>query len=234
MEQNTAESPILFTLWAWAEKNKKQLIYAAVGLGVAGVAIAYQMHSRAEKRIAAGKELSQTIFTQMGRPDVAATADALLKVANANAGTPAGAQALLLGASSLFTAGKYPEAQAAFERFQKENSGDVLVAQAIYGAGTALAAQGKLDDAARAYKQVVDQHSKSVVVKHAKFALANAYETQGKPELALPLYQDVMRDGMAGSLANEASQRAEVLQAKLLPSLTAPAGEATNAVPAKP
>lgn len=231
MEQNTAESPILFTLWAWAEKNKKQLIYAAVGLGVAGVVIAYQMHARTEKRIAAGKNLSQTIFTEMGRPDVAATADALLKVAAANAGTPAGAQALLLGANSLFNAGKYADAQAAFERFQKENAGDVLVAQAIYGAGTALAAQGKQDEATRAYKQVVDQHSKAAVAKQAKFALANAYEVQGKPELALPLYQDVMRDGMAGSLGNEAAQRAEILQSTLLPSLPAPD---TNAAAAKP
>jgi len=233
MEQNTADAPILLNLWAWAEKNKKQLIYAAAGLGVAGCVVAYLVHSRSEKQIAAGKELSQTIFSQMGHPDVSATAEALLKVAAANAGTPAGAQALLLGASSLFNAGKYAEAQAAFERFRSENSGDVLVPQAIYGAGTALAAQGKWDEAARAFKEVVEQHAKAVIAKQAKFALANAYETQGKAELALPLYQEVMRDGASGSLGNEAAQRAEVLQAKILPVLNAPVS-ATNATPAKP
>lgn len=234
MEQTTVESPVLLSLWAWAEKNKKQLIYAAVGLGVAGCVIAYVIHARAEKQMAAGKELSHAIFTQMGRPDVAATADALLKVAAANPGTPAGAQALLLGATSLFNAGKYAEAQAAFERFRSENSGDALLPQAIYGAGTALAAQGKWDEATRAFKEVVEQHAKAVIAKQAKFALANAYETQGKAELALPLYQEVMRDGTGGSLANEAAQHAEVLLAKVGPVVSPAASATTNATPAKP
>lgn len=234
MEQNTAEMPVLLNLLAWAEKNKKQLIFGVAGLTLVGCVVAYLSHAQSEKQIAAGKELSQTIFKEMGRPDVAATSEALLKVAAANAGTTAGAQALLLGANSLFHAGKFAESQATFERFRNENSGSVLVPQAIYGAGTALAAQAKWDDAVRCFKEVVDLYSKSAVVTQAKFALANAYETQGKSDLALPLYQEVMRAGMAGSLANEAAQRAEVLSAKLLPALTTATNAPSEVAPAKP
>lgn len=234
MEQNTAEIPVLLNLLAWAEKNKRQLIFGVAGLTLVGCVIAYLSHAQSEKQIAAGKELSQTIFKEMGRPDVGATAETLLKVAAANAGTTAGAQALLLGANSLFHAGKFAESQAAFERFRKENAGSVLVPQAIYGAGTALAAQLKWDEAARCFKEVVDLYSKSAVVTQAKFALANAYETQGKGDLALPLYQEVMRAGMAGSLANEAAQRAEVLSAKLLPAVSPATNAPSAAVPAQP
>lgn len=233
MEQNIAESPVLFNAWTWAEKNKKLLIYAVAGLGVAGIVIYYQVQARSEKVAAAGKELSQTIFTQMGRPDLAATAEALLKVANTHAGTPAGAQALMLGAGNLFNAGKHPEAQAAYERFRKEYSGNPLMPQAIYGAGTALAAQGKWDDAARAFKDVVDQHAKAPVARQAKYALAHAYEAQGKPEQALPLYQDITRDGFGGSVATESAQRAEALALHIKPPAPSPI-EATNVAPAKP
>jgi len=234
MEQNTAEIPVLLNLLAWAEKNRKQLIFAVVGLIVVGCVIAYLNHAQSEKQIAAGKELSQTIFKEMGQPDVAATSAALLKVAAANAGTAAGGQALLLGANSLFHAGKFAESQAAFEQFRKENPGSPLLPQAIYGAGTALAAQAKWDDAIRCFKEVVDQYGKTVVAVQARFALGAAYETVGKGELALPLYQEVMRGGVAGSLANEAAQRAEALSAKLLPVMSPATNATTEVVPAKP
>lgn len=235
MEQNIAESPVLFNAWTWAEKNKKLLIYAAIGLGVVGCVIYYQTQAHSEKLAAAGKELSQTIFTQMGRPDHAATAEALLKVAGNHPGTPAGAQALLLGAGNLFTAGKFAEAQAAYERFRKEYPGDTLMAQAVYGAGAALAAQAKWEEAGRAFKEVVDQHAKAPVARQAKYALAHAYEAQGKPEQALPLYQDILRDGFGGAVANESAQRAEALAASIkLPITPSPMVAATNAAPAKP
>lgn len=233
MEQNIAESPVLFNAWTWAEKNKKLLIYAVAGLSVAGIVIYYQVQARSEKVATAGKELSKTIFTTMGRPDLTATAEALLKVADTHPGTPAGAQALLLGAGNLFNAGKFPEAQAAYERFRKDYSGNTLMPQAIYGAGTALAAQGKWDDAARAFKAVVDQHAKAPVARQAKYALAQAYEAQGKPEQALPLYQDITRDGFGGSVASESAQRAEALALQIKLPATSPI-EATNAAPAKP
>ncbi len=238
MEQNIVEAPILFNAWAWAEKNKKQLIYGAIGLAVAGLVIGYAVWSRGEKEAAAGKELSQAIYGQMGRANNAETAEALLKVAANHAGTPAAAQALLLGANNLFTAAKYPEAQAAFERFQKEYPQDSLVAQAVYGAGTTLAAQGKWDDATRVMKEAVDKYPNAPIAKQAKFALGHAYEMQGKFDLALPLYEDVLRSGGNGLVVNEAAERAEVLRAKLPPVVlgidATPSAVATNAPTAKP
>lgn len=231
MEQNTAETPILLNALAWADKNRKQLIYAVAGLGVVGLVIGYMTWSKAEKEVIAGKDLSQVVYGQVGRGDAAAAADALLKVAANYSGTPAGAQALLLGANSFFNAGKYADAQAAFERFRKEYPRDALVAQAIYGAGTAFAAQGKWDEATRLYKEAVDLHPKAPVAKQAKFALASAYETQGKADLALSLYQDILRDGTGGSLANEAAQRAEALFAKMPPPPSNPPSSATNSAP---
>jgi outer membrane protein assembly factor BamD (BamD/ComL family) len=231
MEQNTVETPTLLNALAWADKNRKQLIYAVAGLGVVGLVIGYMTWARGEKEEAAGKDLSQAIYNQMGRGDFGTAADSLLKVAANYNGTPAGAQALLLAANSQFNAGKFADAQATFERFRKDYPGDALVAQAIYGAGIALAAQGKGDEATRLYKEAVDLHPKAPVAKQAKFALASAYEAQGKADQALTLYQDILRDGMGGSLVNEAAQRAEALHAKLTPPPSPSAGAVTNLAP---
>ena len=109
------------------------------------------------------------------RGDAAAAADALLQVAANYSGTPAGAQALLLGANSFFNAGKYADAQAAFERFRKEYP-VMRWSPKRFMARVAFAAQGKWDETTRLYKEAVDDlRPKTPVAKQAKFALASAY-----------------------------------------------------------
>jgi outer membrane protein assembly factor BamD (BamD/ComL family) len=238
MEQNIVETPFLFRASAWADKNRKPLIYGIVGVAVAGLVIGYTVWSKKQQEIAAGQALSRAFYEQAtGRMDAAAAVEAMMKVATANMGTPAGGQALLLAGSGLFNSGKHAEAQAAFERFKREYSGSPQTAQAMYGVGAALAAQGKLDEAARAYKESADRYPQSPVAMQAQYSLAAALAAQGKLEEALPLYEKVAGVAMGNSLGNEAVRRAEELRAKLPPpALLSPAATAipTNAVPAQP
>lgn len=239
MEQNIAESPFVLQAWAWVDKNRKQVIYGAVGLTVVALALWYASWSRQEKERAAGQALSKALYEQTaGKTDAGIAAEGLLKIATANGGTQAGAQALLLAASGLFNSGKYAEAQASFERFGKEYSGNAQAAQALYGAGASLAAQGKLDEAARAFKDSADRFPQSPVANQAQYSLAAALAAQGKLTEALPLYEKVAAAAMGNSLGNEAAMRAEELRAKLPPipieSAPIPAVIATNIPAAKP
>lgn len=231
MEQNIAETPFLLNAWAWIEKNRKQVIFGAVAVVVAVAVAGYTSWAAKEKRVAAGKELSRAAFSAEARQGGQTAAETLLKVAAANPGTDAGAQAILLAANELFQAGKHADAQAAFERFRKEYPGNKLTPQAIYGNGTALAAQGKWDEAVLAYKECVERHATASVAPYAKFALARAYESQGKSDLALPLYQDVLKDGENRSFMDQAAQRVEALLPKFTPPAT---GTATNAPAPQP
>jgi TolA-binding protein len=235
MEQNITESPALFNLMGWFEKNKKQVVVGAVVLAIAGVIVASMVSSSNEKEQYASQALSKALLAPMiKRAAPGETASELLKVADSSKGTSAAEQALLLAGGAYFNSGKFAEAQQSFERFVRENSNSDLLPQALYGVGATLAAQGKNDDAAKSYKEVVDRHPNSAVGLQARYSLAGAMTTQGKLEQALALYEEVVRGDMGSSLGNEAALRADELRAKL-PAVIAPPPIAlgTNAPAAK-
>ena len=209
MEQTTTEAPVLLNALAWIDKNRKQVILGVIVLALVGSVVGYLKWSAREKELAAGRDLSQAIFSSRQAGQNAS--EAMLRVAAANPKTAAGEQALLLAGNEQFNAGKYAEAQATFERFRSDYPGSKMVAQAIYGAGTALIAQGKRDEAISAFKDCVDRYPTAPIAAHAKFALASEYEKQNKSDLALPLYQEILQQGTGGSVVNEAAQRAQAL-----------------------
>lgn len=217
MEQNIAESRLLLDAWMWLDKNRKPVIIGVVAVIVAGLLGGTMAWSRKQKQIAAGEALSQVLLTQMMSGGQTDAAEGLVKVANANPGTPGGAQAELLAAGALFTNGKYAEAQALFDKFSRAYAGHVLLPQAKLGLAACLAAQGKTEEAARAYKDLADRYPGANTTAPARFALAGIYEAQGKLEDALNLFEQVQRTEMNGTLGNEAGVRAEEIRSKLPP-----------------
>jgi tetratricopeptide (TPR) repeat protein len=217
MEQNIADSPFLFTAWAWFDKNKKQVLFGAVAVAVAGFVIGLIVWSKKQNEVKAGEALSQALLAQITSAGKAEAAEGLLKVASAYSGTPAGAQAMLLGAGALFASGKYAEAQPHFERFNRDYAGHPLVAQAKLGLAACLSAQGKMEEAALAYKDLADRYPSANTVPQARFALAGIYESQGKLDDALNLFEQVARADANTSLGSEAGMRAEEIRLKLPP-----------------
>ena len=234
MEQNIVETPALFNAVAWLGKNKKLVIAGFVSVIIAVAIYASMISSRNEKREQAGQALSHALLSpSFNRTSQAEVAPGLLKVADAYSDTPAGQQALLLAGGSFFNAGKFTEAQSAFERFNREHSGSELAPQAMYGVAAALSAQGKSDEAGKSYKEIVDRHPNSAVAMQARYSLASILTAQGKLEQAAVLYEEVARGDGGGSLGNEAASRADELRSKL-PAIPAPAPvAATNAPTAK-
>jgi TolA-binding protein len=236
MERNIESQPLL-DAWIWLEKNRKPVIIAVVAITAAGLLAGTMALSKKQKQIAAGEALSKVLLAQIMSGSRADAADGLLKVANAHSGTSGGAQAQLLAAGALFASGKYAEAQAQFEKFNREYVGHTLTPQGKLGLAASLAAQGKTEDAARAYKDLAERYSNANTTSQARFALGSIYESQGKLEDALTLYEQVARSEMNTTLGNEAGMRAEEIRVKLPPipmppAVTPPPDATVSNVPA--
>src|SRR5262245_27296653 len=152
MESNVAELPLSHKLWAWFETNKKPTIIGICTVVVAGLIIWIVSWRRDEARIAAGTALSDVAARQIGNATTRAdAANAFLGIASSYPNSSAGARALLLAAGTLFTDGKFSEAQAQFERFTREYHDSPFMGEALLGVAASLDAQNKTEAAIGAY-----------------------------------------------------------------------------------
>lgn len=227
MQPDVAPLPLSHRLWAWFEANQKPALIGAAVILVAGCIVAFILWQHGQTEIAAGQALAEVTGGQIGATMPQANpAQEYLGIASKYANAPASVQALLLAGSTLFTEGKYAEAQTQFERFIREYHDSEFMGDALLGIAASLEAQGKTDAAVTAYKNLIERHQNDLAVPQAKFALARLYEAQNKPELARDLYEELERYPYS-SIANDAAMRLEELTAKY-PKLGAAAAVPTN------
>jgi len=233
MDSDIAHSATFWKLWAWFEKNRKQVTYGAAGALALILVIWFFVWRSEENQIAASQALARVTTSQMTNPNASSgAAEAFLKIATEYPGSPAAERAVLLAAGSYFTQGKYTEAQQQFGRFIREFNSSRMLGQAKLGVAACLDAQGKTAEAITAYKDLVDRHPSEIVVPQAKFALGRLYESQKQPELAKKCFEEVARGDSYGSIGSEAGMRLEELKLKY-PNLTPTAPISTNALPAR-
>jgi tetratricopeptide (TPR) repeat protein len=232
MESDVAYSAKFHEFLAWAEHNRSKLAYGIGAVALVAFVVAFFMWRGHKAEVEAGRALSRVFVPQAtaaatGNQGRMRNPEAYLKVASEYPKSMAGARALLLAATDLYLEGKYPEAQAQFERFVREYRQSSFVPEAMLGVAASLEAQGKTEEALTAYRNVVDRYPGQVAVPQAKFALARLYEAQGKLELAQPLFEDVARTEPYTSVGSEAGMRSEELRSRL-PKPAAPSPEASS------
>src|SRR5579872_3841225 len=219
MDTEVTQSADLFQLVAWLHANRKRLISILVVVVVLGAAIGLYVWNKKRTETEASEALSEvkppvsnTSGTASQAPSPAA-AEPYLKVAGQYPGTSGDAHALLLGAVTLFDAGKFADAQAQFEKYTREYPDSPLILQARVGVAASLEAQGKIADATARYKELTDRYPGAPIIFQAKSALARLYEAQNKPDLALRLYEELARGNNNDSWSSEAGiQREELLE----------------------
>jgi predicted negative regulator of RcsB-dependent stress response len=224
MQTQDAPTAFLFKVWPWIEANKNRVI---VGTGIIIVAIfiySYFSWQRDQNEIAAGWALTQLTLSIPATANASQLADAYLKIAGDYPGTLGGRRAWMQGAAALFVAGKYPDAQAQFQKFLDAHPDGDFSAAAALGVATSLEAMGKTDSAVGAYQRVVNGFSEVVAVNTAKFALARVDEQQGKFTDAMSYYESIARTTPGSVLASEAAMHAMVIRTRLA-SATAAAGK---------
>jgi len=226
MQTQDAPAEFIFKLWPWLETNRNRLIGTGVAILAVFAIYNFMASQKAQKEVAAGQALTQLL---MSPPSGTNPAEALKKLATQYAGTQAAQRAQLQAAASLFSAGNYVEAQAAFQQSVDASVGGPLTGTALLGVAASLEAQGKLDLAAAAYQKVASTYSGSPSALPALCALGRIAEQQGKLTEALNRYEAASRAGnLGGSLAQEATFHASEIKAKL-----AAAPKAAAVVPAK-
>jgi predicted negative regulator of RcsB-dependent stress response len=193
MESDLTESALFYKLWAWGDKNRKQLLYGLIVLVVAGIVVAFWFAHGTEKQKDANSALAALTSRNVTTPNGAPASDALLKVNADYPDTDAGQRALLLAAGDLFVAGKYDEAMAQFNKFLKDYNSSPLAAQAALGVAACYDASGKTNDAISGYQGVIDRYPAQNVVAQAKLRLGILLEAQGKYRDARNALEDLAR-----------------------------------------
>jgi len=232
MESDVTQSALFYKLWAWGDKNKKQLLWGLVALVAAGIVIAFWLAHQSEKQNDANDALSKLTSRGFSPATPVATPEALLKVASDYSDTDAGQRALLLAAADLFAAGKYDEAQAQFQKFQQQYGSSPLVPQAALGVAACYDAQGKTNDAVSGYQVVADRYQTQNVAPQAKLALARLLEAQGNFKEARLNLEEITRT-YPGTVNSEAAMRLQQLNAahpEVLETTNRPASTAAPAI----
>jgi len=214
MEAQDAAATYFFKAWDWVENNLRTVIIGVAIIVVAVIIVSYYFWHQNEMEVAAGRALTQFLVSASPSSDPNELADSYLKIANDYSGTQAGDRALMLGAGTLFAAGKYPQAQSQFQKYLSVDPNGPLSAAAALGIAASLDAQGKTDQAVGAYQRVISGFSDANAVDAAKFALGRIDEQAGKFVDAEKFYQDVVRNNPNSVLGSEAAIRAGQLRSK--------------------
>jgi TolA-binding protein len=220
--QETTAADVLFKLLPWFEANLKRLAYGAAFVLIAVFVFSFYSYRQNQTEIAAGQALTQALVS----PSSGGLADACLIIAAKYSGTQAGQRALLEAATTLFTTGKYADAQTQFQKFLDTYPDNFFTPQAMLGLATSLDAQGKGELAFSAYQKAAGQAADPNVAATAKLALARIDEAQGKIADAAKIYADVARAYPNTSTGMEAGRRAMELKAKSPAAAVAPASTA--------
>jgi predicted negative regulator of RcsB-dependent stress response len=230
MQPDSTATDFLFKLWPWLEANAKRLAYGVLMALIVVFIFSFYSYRQNKRETDAGVALSQAFVLGNGSQ----LADACLKVAADYSGTVAGERALLHGATALFAAGKYPDAQAQFQKFLDSYPNNASAPQAELGLAASLDAQGKMDLALNAYQLAGAQTSDLYTAALAKLAIARMDEAQGKADAAAPIYDEIARAFPNSSIGSEAEMRLMELKTKSASPVVSPVPVATPAPASAP
>jgi TolA-binding protein len=218
----------VYDVLAWLEVNKMKVAVIALILVVIGFAVATMRYLREQKETQASSELlalKASLTPSTNTPPVPASAFA--KVAQEFSGTAAADRARILAATTLFTEGKYADAETAFKAYLSEFPNGEWRPTAAYGVATAQEAQNK-PEAAQSYQAVTTGYAKSAVADDAHLALARIAEAKNQPAEALRIYNQLLTPA-TGAQPGEAPNRSAMERKEAL--LRAHPELQTNAVP---
>jgi len=226
MQSQDAQTAVLLKVWPWIQTNKTRLIVITAVVVVVAFIYSYIVWNSDQKEIAAGQAVSQVASAASETAVPAQTAETYFKIANEYPGTIAGRRAWLQGASALFEAGQYPDAQTQFQKFLDAHPDGEFSAQATLGLAATYEALGNVEKAASEYQQVINGFSSDVVSGNmAKLALAQIDARQGKVADAQNLYDSIARTEVIGPFLQQQVQLARVELRTQAPATVVPAAK---------
>ena len=214
--ESTQSTETYLKVLGWLHANQKKLMIGAGVAAVIALVAGIMSWQKTEAESDANAHLlSVPLAAFRGGQLTPTAAGPFLDVAKQYPDTSAGEYAALLGAESLFTEGKYPEAHQEFSKFIDEHPASTLLAQAKMGLAASLEGEGKIPEATQKYQEIILAYSSEAnIASPVKLTLARLYEKQGKPEQALTYYSELARiNNPYDPWVAEARERGEMLLA---------------------
>lgn len=215
MDKEVKQGDDIYALVAWADKNRKQLMWT-VGtvLIVAACAGIYFMHKNS-REISANEAFCALKLPIPGRDTpTAAAAAQFAQVADEYPGTSGGARAMMTAAGIYFEAGEYEKARTLFGRLLVEHPDYPLADEAALGVAVCLESEGKLAEATARYEEIVRRGTPDSTWPQARSALARLYAAQNHPDRALDIYKEMLQARNGDSWTMEAQVQARELLEK--------------------
>ena len=187
------------------------------GLLVAGTVVGFFVWRSGQRAIEAEEALSAVkMQSTPGEAAGVGAADALVKVAQEYAGTPAAAKALLRAGTAYFSEGNYARAQEQFNSYIEKHGDTPWVSQAVFGQAAALDAQNKAPEAITKYNDFLRSFPNDPSVDQARLNLARIYGQTQQPALALETLNKITgaQPGSYSPAGAEAEEKKRELLAK--------------------
>lgn len=229
MDKDTKSGGDIYALVAWADANRKQLIWGATAVVCAAAIIGlYVMHKYNQESDA------NAALAVVRLPPVPEQAPQFAEVANRYPQTISGARAMLIAGGLYFQDGQFEPARMMFQRLLAEHPDFSLADEASIGVAVCLEAEGKTNEAIAHYEEILHRPPGPTWAQ-TRSALARLYAQQNQPERAMQLYIEMLQARNNDSWTMEASAQVSELLEKY-PSLRQKlaAQSAPAAAPAAP
>lgn len=174
----------------WIDANKKPLLAGVAAIGLLGLVYVIYManaEGREHRATAALYDLQARAVGETNEPS-ASDYHGLIEQTK---GSGVAQHVVIREAAALFSAGKYSEAQQAYEAFARDFDNSPLLPEASFGVATSLEANGKNTEALAKYQEVATRFPQSGLVTRARLGQARMHEAQGDQQQAFRIYQEL-------------------------------------------
>jgi len=237
MDNEAKHGGDLYALVAWADKNRKQLLWTVGTLIALGAAVGLYFMHKDSREASANAAFCALKLPIPGRDmPTAAMAAQFAQVADEYPDTSGGARAMMAAAGIYFEAGEFEKARTMFQTLLAEHPNFPLANEAAIGVAVSLEAEGKFAEATARYEEIAHQGTQDSTWPQTRSALARLYTQQSHPDRALEMYKEMLQARSGDSWTMEAQVQVRELLDKY-PSLrqqlappTPPAAPATAPV----
>ena len=239
MDNEAKQGGDLYALVAWADKNRKQLLWTVGAVVIAGAAAGLYFMHKDSRETSANAAFCALKLPIPGRDTpTAALAAQFEQLADEYPETSGGARAMMAAAGIYFEAGEFEKARTMFQTLLAAHPDYPLANEAAIGVAVSLEAEGKTAEATARYEEIARQSTPDSTWPQTRSALARLYVQQNHPDRAFDMYKEMLQARSGDSWTMEAQVQARELLEKY-PSLrqqleppAAPAAPPATAAPA--
>jgi predicted negative regulator of RcsB-dependent stress response len=239
MDKEAKQGGDLYALVAWADKNRKQLMWTVGVVVIAGACVGLYFMHKDSREASANAAFCALKLPVPGRDTPTTTMAAQFEqVADEYPETSGGARAMLEAAGIYFEAGDFEKARILFQTLLAEHPDFPLANEAAMGVAVSLEAEGKVAEATARYEEIVRRAAPDSTWPQAKSALARLYTQQNHPDRAFEMYKEMLEARSGDSWTMEAQVQVRELLEKYpalrqqLAQAAAPAAPAAPVAPA--